>query len=239
MVAAQADAAIWINGQDPTHIKTGPSDPEYSDLFSGGLNVSYKYSGGSGTLMITNALNAVKGGNYTTARATTFPTGNYSGYFSLTATLAQVNGVWSITGGTFEVDGNLIAGGTNYKDVLLKGNLATGAAGAAFGYENSAGLNYAAYNNFEFGYALTGGKLAGDFKINGLGTGDIVFNAGFQNNGSGFLGDWSKAFNNGIAGNGVADTFVPEPAAYSVVGAVVALASLALSRGRFAKVAVA
>ncbi|MBC8001960.1 MAG: hypothetical protein H7X97_05170 [Opitutaceae bacterium] len=47
----------------------------------------------------------------------------------------------------------------------------------------------------------------------------------------GFDGNWNRSFANPLAG-AKADTFVPEPAAYSVAGAAMALVGLAISRRR-------
>lgn len=180
------------------------------------------------------------------------------GSYVIDATISVVNGVASLSGGTVEVYGNVLPGGGT-GDLLLRGSLRTGLGGVAFGYEDyaSAGTPTAGkYDLFQFIFDVTGGNPAIVADYMGIGgTGAIILDANFDytgttyngNNGSkattamtasgpipagsyqGFNGDWARDFSNPL-GNGYANTFVPEPAAYPVLGAL--LASVCVVRGR-------
>lgn len=179
--------------------------------------------------------------------------GSFFGSYDITATISVLNGVASLSGGTVSVYGDLLGGGTG--NLLLQGSLKTGLGGTAFGYVDPSGNPTSAqagkYDLFEFIFDVTGGNSAIVADYMGLGgTGGIILDANFDvtaayggNNGlttttlatthptiyQGFNGDWTKNFSNPLNA-GVANTFVPEPSAYPLMGGVMAVIVIAVAR---------
>lgn len=235
------------------------SGPYYSNFASSGLDVNYVYTGnsssGTGVFTVSDPYSAnaivTKGGDYTSGADAPGTHGAYNqtpytGSYSLTADISWNGSAATLTGGSFDVYGNLFSGGTT-SSLLLSGSLKTGAGGAAFGYENPGSANY---NEFDFLInlsSLTGNsEIMEDFLQSMGGTGGIIINANFDSanhnteiggtsvNASGaeaFNGYWDQSFANPLA-QGTADTFVPEPASYTWWASIAALVACACSAGR-------
>lgn len=144
---------------------------------------------------------------------------------SLTMTIDQGTGL--PTGGSVSITGNIPALGAN------SGVLLTGTIGTTANY-----FGYPAANNdiFEFRFDITGGDLANYYGNPGTGRQAGMIVDGNFTGGIGavaFDGDFNSDFRNasGTSLNGVADTFVPEPASFAVVSISV-LTLLAGSRAR-------
>jgi hypothetical protein len=202
-----------------------PSSPEYADFAAQSLNVNYSYSGGTGTFTAVSQTEptasmsyqagsqaAGTGGAYVTSK-------QFTGYYSLSATIQDVSGNWEVTGGTLDVYGNLLTGQTvpsgQTGDLLLSVNLMNGLntinAGVGTGSKEF---------DFRLG-SVTGGSSAimQDFLGVANGSGYIDLNVGTY---AQAFTDLSHNFS-GLSGKGFADTFVPEPSLYAGVSSFMAL----------------
>ena len=175
------------------------------DLFASLVNVSYTASDKTFTAVGFSDTYYPSWGNGSPATALG------AGSWKLTANLGADNG---ITGGHLNVYNNF--GDESPGDLLLSGNLVTGAAGQVFGFSNVGAANH---DEFDFLFQVQGGSLANDYLAWGN-IGAIILNADFSSGGTPFTGDWSQNFSN--AGSGDSQTFVPEPAQYGFAVTVVA-----------------
>ena len=89
------------------------------------------------------------------------PAKAFNGYFSLTATIRQVGGVWTVQSGSFTIEGDLQGGAKT--DLLLAGNLATGADGSAWGYDPPVNNHTASHLEFLFQPTSGNSKILQDF----------------------------------------------------------------------------
>ena len=214
-----SQAALLVTGQNP-------SSPYYADFFSSGLSVSYNFnnSTGIGTLIATDSGNkeAYTSGVSSPGTHGVYTSTGFSGSYSLTATIQDIGGNWEVTGGSVTVDGNLFFPGNNTQtgDLLLSANLKTGL--------NTIGYGTSGTKEFDFLFTVSGGNssILQDFFGDNQGQGAIILNTGTYLPTSAYT-DLSHSFNN--TGAGQANTFVPEPAAYSWAASVVALLGIAFT----------
>ena len=200
------------------------SSPYYSDFNTSGLKVNYNYDSpsGIGTFTVNNNSGISKPDQYT-SHASSPGTGGvingnngpfaFSGFYSLTATVKNINNEWQVTGGSFSVQGTLFGGSTT--DLLLTGTLKTGAG--SFGWTTQSA------NEFDFLFNTSGGNSAilADFFGAGSGAGAIELHQG--------TGTYSTLTASWInTGAGIADTFVPEPVFYPFAAAGMAMFGLVL-----------
>lgn len=207
--------------------------PAYADFNTTGLGVNYSFNSGSGigTFTITNNTSVSKPEQYTSGSASPgtggIINGNHSpfafnGFYSLTATVEDINSTWEVTGGSFTIEGTLFGGSTS--DVLLTGTLKTGAG--SFGWGTKA--------NNEFDFLFTTGSsgnaaILADFFGTGTGSGAIEFHEGASTYNGALNANW---VNTGV---GTADTFVPEPVFYPLAAAGVAILGLILPNRKSAE----
>ena len=207
--------------------------PLFSDFTSSGLNVSYAYSGtgssGSG-VFTASSLTTPSTGNGFTANGSAPGTGafsqsGFSGHYSLTATIDNNNGVYTVTGGSVSIYGLLAGYTSSSSDLLLSANLKTGSG--TIGYLDGTGTK--GTTEFDFLFTTAGGNSAivQDFLGIGFGQGGVVLTTGSLNTAYNGL---NASFANNF-GQGQASTFIPEPTAYPMAAASVAL--LAFTRGAF------
>lgn len=228
LMASPAGAALIAGfGQDKT-------SPYYADFTANMLSVTNTWNSGTktATFHAGNSVSAVES-YFTGSQAPgTHTTKNqsFNGFYTLDATIQQVGSSWNLVGGTFTVKGDLMGGQTT--ELLLQGSLNTGLGGQAFGYGNPGqGTSPGPYNIFQFLYTVTGGNctIMADYQGLNNGAGGISLDAFFANTIQGFNGDFGRNFSN-PAGNGVADTFVPEPAAYAWAGALIGIIGMVVTR---------
>jgi hypothetical protein len=228
LMASQAGAAL-ITGfpQDTT-------SPFYADFTATGLSVNNTWNSDTktATFHVGTTESAVE--SYFTGSQAPGTQGNenqsFNGFYTLDATIQQVGSTWNLVSGTFTIKGDLMGGCST--DLLLQGSLKTGLGGQAFGYgDPGQGKSPGPYNIFQFLFTVTGGNstIMADYQRLNNGAGGILLDAFFKNTIQGFDGNFGRNFRN-PAGNGVADTFVPEPAAYAWAGAVMGLAGLVITR---------
>jgi hypothetical protein len=244
-------ADFTANNLDVNYVYSGTSSTG-----TGTFTVSDPYSSGS----LVNEVESYFSSSQSPGTLGAYHNTSFNGSYTISANIQNNNGVISLQGGTFTVRGDLIGGAGHSGDVLLQGSLKTGAGGTAFGYvDPGKPLTAGTYNEFDFLIdlsSLTGNAaIVADFLKNVGGTGDIILDANFDyghkvgpqtlfsgNNGSttttaattsstyvGFNGNWNQSFSNPL-GAGVSDSFVPEPSAYALAGAVMALLGLASVR---------
>lgn len=205
--------------------------PAYADFSTTGLGVNYSYNSGSGvgTFTITNNSSVSKPEQYISGSDSPgthgMINGNsspfaFTGFYSLTATVQDINNTWEVTSGSFKVEGTLFGGADT--SLLLTGTLKTGAG--------SFGWGTAAQNEFDFlfttGSSGTPSILA-DFFGAGTGNGAIEFHEG-----SGGLDPYAGSLTQNWANTGVgtASTYVPEPVFYPFAAAGTAIVGLILAR---------
>jgi hypothetical protein len=217
-MSLSSQAALLVTGQNP-------SSPYYADFNSSGLSVTYSYNTSTGI----GTFNASDSGNkeaYTSSSLSPGTQGAYTstgfnGSYSLTATIQDIGGNWEVTGGSVTVKGNLFFPGNNTHtgDLLLTANLKTGL--------NTIGFGASGTKEFDFLFTVTGGNstILEDFFGANQGQGAIILNTGAY--GVPAYTDLAHSFNN--TGAGMADTFVPEPAAYSWAASAVAFLGIAFS----------
>jgi len=149
--------------------------------------------------------------DYTT-NASGAPGNTLTPYSSSNTLTATITGSGVLTSGSFTIWGN-VTNSSGPNQLLLSGNLITGAAGTAYGYGGDGD------NLFQFLFTVTGGSLArafgGDGSPNEI-QGGINLDASFGSQNE-FTGSWSGNFNNlyqnSYLGSEI-DTFVvPEPRA--------------------------
>ena len=153
----------------------------YADFSDKGLDVHYAFSGGVGTLSVSNHLGGAKAGEGYTSGALSAGTHGqghpgtataFTGYYTLNATISQ-NAAdanqWEVTGGSFSVQGDLfhIGDSTHQKDLLLNGTLGTGKG--SFDFDST-------QKELEFLLTGTGGdsSILADFMGAGTGSGLIL-----------------------------------------------------------------
>lgn len=219
-LSAEARGAL-LNG-----VGQNPASPYYADFATKGLDVRYSFSGGTGTISVSNHLGGAKSGEgYTSKELSPGTQGNghpgvataFTGYYFLTATVTQVAGQWQVASGNFSIDGSLFGG--NNQDLLLTGTLKTGAQ--TFGFDSS-------LKELEFLFT-TGSSgnssILADFFGAGAGNGAILLNWG-----SAAIPGFSLTSNWQNTGDGFADTFVPEPVFYPFAAVGTAMFGLVLAR---------
>jgi hypothetical protein len=210
-------------------ISVDKNSPYYADFDTTGLSVSYNYNSGSGvgTFTVNNNGNAAKGESYT-SHSSSPGTGGvingnnspfaFNGFYSITATIQNINSQWQVTGGSFSVAGSLFGGANT--DLLLTGTLQTGAQ--TFGFDSS-------LKELEFLFTTgSSGRSAilSDFLGAGAGHGAIELNWGALNFPNSF--SLTQSWQNN--GTGFASTFVPEPVFYPLAAAGTAMFGLVLAR---------
>lgn len=213
-----SQAALLVTGQNP-------SSPYYADFNASGLSVSYNYNTSTGigtfTASDSGSKEAYTSGSLSPGTHGTYTSTGFNGSYSLTATIQDISGNWEVTGGSVTVKGNLFFPGDNTQtgDLLLSANLKTGL--------NTIGYGAGGTKEFDFLFTATGGNLSilEDFFGVNQGQGAIILNTGAY--GIPAYTDLSHSFNN--TGAGFADTFVPEPAAYSWAASVVAFLGIAFT----------
>jgi hypothetical protein len=223
-----AQAGFIPTGQDP-------SSPYYADFTSSGLSISYIFAGGVGTFTAKTTTVPSASGAYTSGPLSPGTHGaddatGFVGSYSLTAKIQDIGGLWEVTSGSFVIDGALPGVSTGSGDLLLSGNLKTGAG--TIGYSDTGTKNP---TTFDFLYTVSGGNstILKDFFGANTGQGGIIFNTGAlnvlptENNGNGYT-DLAHNFAN--LGSGQGDTFVPEPAAYPLAASVLAFLGFSLAR---------
>ena len=224
LVAMQSQAALLVTGQNP-------SSPFYAEFTSSGLNVSYttNSTGTGGTLTARSKTDPSTGNAYTSGKQSAGTQGNddstgFNGFYTLTAMIQGSGNNWQVTGGTVDVYGNLLGGSSS--TLLLSANLKTGF--------NALGYGASGTKEFDFLFTASSGDGLGqnanalildDFFGAGTGQGAIILEASSYN----FM-DGYTSFAKDFAGTGMADTFVPEPAIYTMGGGLMALSSLAFIR---------
>jgi hypothetical protein len=210
-------------------ISPNTSSPYYADFDTTGLSVAYNYNStsGVGTFTVNNNGAVAKGETYTSHSSSPGTDGvingnnspfNFNGFYSLTATIKNINSQWQVTGGSFSIQGGLLGGANT--DLLLTGTLQSGAQ--SFGFDSSL-----KELEFLFTTGSTGNAaILSDFFGAGSGHGAILMNWGtlsFPNTFS-LTQSWQ---NNGT---GFADTFVPEPVFYPLAAAGTAMFGLVFAR---------
>jgi len=222
MVGFQAHGALL--GINPPS-----TSPYYADFFTPGLDVFYNTanSGATGTFTAETFSVPNNGNIFTTGstQAGNKVSSTFSGSFLLTASIAfnTHDNQYEVTSGTVTIDGALPGVTSGTGNLLLTANLKTGI--------NSFGWGTKAQNEFDFLFTPTSGasSILADF-FGTSGAGGIEVHEGTSTT----YTDMTKSFINANAGN--ADTFVPEPAAYSLAGSVMALLGVALGRKKLAKI---
>jgi hypothetical protein len=213
MLAFQSQGALLITGQNP-------SSPYYADFSSSQLSISYTYSGGVGVFTATGTGDAYTSGSLSPGTHGAYNATGFTGSYSLTADIADVSGNWEVTGGSVTIDGALAGNGSS-SDLLLSAQLKTGL--------NTFGYGATGTKEFDFLFTVTGGNssILADFFGPNTGQGAIIFGTGAYKGGEAYNGDLTHGFAN--TGEGTADTFVPEPAAYPLAAAVAALLGAVLA----------
>lgn len=209
------------------------SGPYYSDFDSTQITTVYTYNGNNtGSFTISNTEGAHE--HYTDGSSApgtlgSYPDTAFMGSYSLTAQVAfnSTYNQWEVTGGSFTIKGNLLTSSTS--DILLEANLKTGI--------NTLGFNGTNGKELDFLFtAPTAGeqKILEDFELVSAAStiGGIIVDIG---TGSEDADPFNASF---TSANGTVDTFVPEPGAYSFVGAGVALMALVLGRKRIGRNAI-
>jgi hypothetical protein len=188
--------SFWANTQSSAlPLYLSPSQPP--DLYGAPLDVTY--DSGTGGFQAAGFLSDYTGGSVLL---------NYGDAFTLAAT---IDGSGAVTGGTLSIYGDV----SGTYEALLTGDLAIGASGTAWGYNNGGNVNW-----FSFLFAVTGGNTDVVQDFGGAGAaGGVNLYAQFSSTpgSTPFSGTWGGDFNNnagiGYNGNGYADVFpVPEPA---------------------------
>jgi len=231
--------------------------PFYADFNDQNLYVNYAYTGsatsGTGTL---EAWSTSSGITTSSTAHNTFTADNssgavvynqgFNGYYDLTATIQNVNGVFSVQTGTVDIYGGLPTvngfgnGSANTSDLLLSGNLKTGAQN--FGYTPAGSAHSTASIELDLLFNVSSGngsqmdnsQIFADYFGAFGGQGGIVLTTGALNGANGITGGYSglaAAFSNSSLQNGQANTFVPEPIAYPVTASMFALFGLAKAAG--------
>ena len=209
------------------------TDPYYADFTSSSLNVNYTYNGNStGTFNAVSKVDPITGSLlYSSSTLSSGTHGAYNdtpftGYYDLTANLADIGGSWQVTSGTVTIEGTLM-GGTS-SALLLTLDLKTGANNFVYGSSGS--------KLFDFFFTVDGNtsksnaELLEDYFGAGTGAGEIDVNTSTYLHGyTGFTSNFSNT------SSGTADTFVPEPAVYPLAASLAAMASFVFSRRANAK----